>query len=251
MIELKNVTKRFNGFTAVNNLNLTVDKGEFLAFLGPNGAGKTTTIKMLTGLLRPTSGTIHLGGHDIQEEPEIAKKKVGYVPDSPYLYEKLTGVEFLRFVADLYEMEVQERESEIEKYLQLFSLEDHRDQFIEGYSHGMKQKLAMSAAFMHSPEIFIVDEPMVGLDPASARLVKNTMREACDGGTTVFLSTHTLSVAEELADRIGIISHGKLVALGTIDELRELASAGDASLETVFLEITNGKESPMNEGEGK
>ena len=249
MIELCEATKRFIGFTAVNNLTLRVSRGEFFAFLGPNGAGKTTTIKMMTGLLKPTRGTIRLGEFDIEKQPEQAKRQIGYIPDSPYLYDKLTGYEFLRFVGDLYEIPVSEQERQIEKYLNLFSLWQRRDQYIEGYSHGMKQKIAMTAAFIHTPQIFIVDEPMVGLDPSSARLIKNILRQACIDGMTVFLSTHTLSVAEELANRIGILSHGSLIALGTIDELRNRSRMGNANLESVFLELTKDNDLAAAEAE--
>lgn len=238
MIKIRNLKKRFNGLTALDDLTLEIGTGEFFAFLGPNGAGKTTTIKMLTGLLKPTEGTILLDGHDIQKEPESAKRIVGYIPDSPYLYEKLTGYEFLRFVGDLYEIPISEQKLQIEKYLDLFGLVPHRDRYIEGYSHGMKQKLAFTAAFLHSPKILIVDEPMVGLDPSSSRLLKDLFKEGCRQGTTIFLSTHTLSVAEELADRIGILSRGKLIAIGTMEQLREKARSGTGNLESLFLELT-------------
>ncbi len=246
MIEISGLTKRFGELTAVNNLSLTIPRGEFFGFLGPNGAGKTTTIKMMVGLLRPTSGFVRLGGadgrpgFDVATQPIEAKRIIGYVPDSPYLYEKLSGHEFLEFIGGLYEIPRAVLEERAQSYLRMFSLTEQADNLIESYSHGMRQKIVMAAALVHEPEVLIVDEPMVGLDPRSARLVKDLLKQKASEGTTIFLSTHTLDVAEELCTRIGIILRGNLIALGTVDELREMASGGrpDARLEAVFLQLT-------------
>lgn len=242
MIKFDNVTKNFNGFTAVKNLDLEIPEGEFFGFLGPNGAGKTTTIKMLTGLLKPSKGTVTIDGVNIQDKPELVKSWFGYIPDSPYLYDKLSGREFLYFIANLYGMEKEDAEKRISWLLELFEMDILADKRVEEYSHGMRQKIVMSAAFLHRPKIIIVDEPMVGLDPQSAKIVKTILRKLCDEHkTTVFMSTHTLIVAEELCDRIGIILEGELIAIGTLEELRQLArSERGMSLEDLFLELTGG-----------
>ncbi|RLA91606.1 MAG: ABC transporter ATP-binding protein [Deltaproteobacteria bacterium] len=235
MIKTENLTKRFGNITAVDSLNIEVIKGEIFGFLGPNGAGKTTTIKMLAGIIPPTSGTAYIGGYDIIKEPIKAKKLVGFIPDQPFLYEKLTGYEFLRFIGYLYNIDGKKLETNIELYLELFQLKDWATELIENFSHGMKQRLVMSAAFLHEPEIIIVDEPMVGLDPKGIQLVKDIFRKK---EVTIFMSTHTLPIAEEICDRIAIINEGKLVAIGTMDNLREMIKEGEKRLEPLFLKIT-------------
>ena len=238
MIELQQVTRRYGRKIAVDGLNLEISRGELFAFLGPNGAGKTTTIKMMVGLLRPTTGNVRIGGFDIATNPREVNLRTGYVPDEPYLYEKLTGREFLRFVADLYGMSTDQATESIEQQIFTFELTDFVDQLTESYSHGMKQRLVFASALLHGPEVIIVDEPMVGLDPRSMRMVKDLLRAKARAGITVFMSTHTLAIAEEIADRIGVITSGKLRFLGTVDELRtQLAS--DDSLEQLFLTLTN------------
>ena len=235
MIKTENLTKRFGNITAVDSLNIEVIKGEIFGFLGPNGAGKTTTIKMLAGIIPPTSGTAYIGGYDIIKEPIKAKKLVGFIPDQPFLYEKLTGYEFLRFIGYLYNIDGKKLETNIELYLELFQLKDWATELIENFSHGMKQRLVMSAAFLHEPEIIIIDEPMVGLDPKGIQLVKDIFRKK---EVTIFMSTHTLPIAEEICDRIAIINEGKLVAIGTMDNLREMIKEGEKRLEPLFLKIT-------------
>ncbi|MEJ2165687.1 MAG: ABC transporter ATP-binding protein [Desulfobacterales bacterium] len=239
MIELKGITKKFGDFRAVDDLNLTVEKGEIFGFLGPNGAGKTTTIKMIAGVLLPSAGTIAIGGIDMLAQPEAAKRKIGFIPDRPYLYEKLTGMEFLKFTADLYDVPHDIYRERAQKNLEMFSLSDWGDELIESYSHGMKQRLIMSAALLHDPEIIIVDEPMVGLDPAAIIMVKELFRRLADKGVSVFMSTHTLTVAEDTCDRIGIIHRGRLIASGTTADLQQEANVADVDLETVFLNLTN------------
>ncbi len=237
MIAIEHVFKKFGDKEVIHDLSLEIPRGELFAYLGPNGAGKTTTIKMLTGLLKPTSGRIFLKGHDIQEEPLEAKKVISYVPDIPYLYEKLTPAEFLTFIGNLYGLDGSLLHERINGLFTLFDLHELRGVLIETLSHGMRQRLVFSAALLHDPEILIIDEPMAGLDPKSARLVMDVLRQRADKGTTVFLSTHSLSVAEELADRIGILHHGRLVALGTFAELNQMAGKGDR-LEDIFLQLT-------------
>jgi ABC-2 type transport system ATP-binding protein len=237
MILIENLTKCYGDVMAVDNLSISIPEGEVLAFLGPNGAGKTTTIKVLTGLLRPTKGRAVLGGFDIQKEPFKAKSLIGYIPDHPYVYEKLSGHEFFNFIGDLFGVPRDVQEERFEHFFKLFNLLGARDKLIENYSHGMRQKLVMSISLMHDPKIVIVDEPMVGLDPQSARVVKKLFREIADEGAAVFLSTHTLSVAEEVADRIGLINNGKLIFLGNIEEMRKKAHK-EGNLEELFLELT-------------
>lgn len=240
MIELINVTKKFGDKVAVKGLSLDVKSGEFFAFLGPNGAGKTTTIKMITGLLKPDGGTVKICGIDISQKPGEAKMKTGYVPDSPYIYEKLTAREYLEFTGGLYRMPQEKIEKKIEWLFDLFGMNGWADSRCEEYSHGMRQKVIFCSAFLHEPEVLVVDEPMVGLDPQSARLVKDLLKMLSSRGTTVFVSTHTLSVAEELCDRIGIVDKGELIALGTLDELRSKAASDGESLEKLFLKLTGG-----------
>lgn len=238
-IRVEGLTKRFGPKVAVNRLDFTVPFGEFFCFLGPNGAGKTTTIKMLTGLLRPTDGIAMLGGHDITQDPLAAKRLLGYVPDTPFLYEKLTGREFMRFVAGLYQMAPEEHEPDTEELLRRFGIWNVADQLIEDYSHGMRQKLTFAACFLHRPRIVIVDEPWVGLDPKSIRFVKDFLKEKTRSeGVAVFMSTHTLAIAEEIADRIGIIHQGALLHVGSVPEILALAHR-PGSLEDVFLQLTD------------
>jgi len=237
MIQLAQLTKQFGSFTAVNNLNLNVAEGEIFGFLGPNGAGKTTTIRMMMGLLKPTVGRVVLGGYDLARNPLEAKAMSAFVPDRPYIYEKLTGSEFLRFVGGLYQVPAPVCHERIEESLNFFSLADWGDQLVESYSHGMKQRLVVAAALLHDPKILVVDEPMVGMDPIGARLFKSLLRSLTLKGKTVFMSTHSLEVAEELCDRIGIILGGKLIALGTLDELQQLAGT-ENRLEDIFLKLT-------------
>jgi len=239
MIQLKGITKKYGAFQAVDNLNLTVARGEIFGFLGPNGAGKTTTIKMIAGILEPSTGTITIGGIDILKQPEAAKRKIGFIPDRPYLYEKLTGMEFLKFTADLYGVPHEIYRENARKNLAMFSLADWSDELIESYSHGMKQRLIMSAALLHEPEIIIVDEPMVGLDPAAIIMVKKLFQNLARNGVSVFMSTHTLAVAEDVCDRVGIIHRGRLIACGTTADLRREANVTDTDLEKIFLNLTN------------
>ncbi|HEV3119703.1 MAG TPA: ABC transporter ATP-binding protein [Gemmataceae bacterium] len=237
MIELNEVTKKYGTKTAVQGLTLNIEAGELFAFLGPNGAGKTTTIKLVCGLLFPTSGTVKVGGYDLQSEGDRARQLISYVPDQPYLYEKLTGREFLQFISDMYGMERTHGLERIEAMVELFELGDFVDDLTERYSHGMRQRTVFAAALLHEPRALIVDEPTVGLDPRSVRLLKDLLRREADQGMTVFLSTHSLDIAEELAGRIGIVEHGRLISCGSLDALRKQAAL-DGSLEEVFLKLT-------------
>lgn len=241
ILELHGVQKRYGSFEAVKGLDLSVRRGEIFGFLGPNGAGKTTTIRMVAGVLRPSSGRVVVGGDDLAVAPEAAKSRIGYIPDRPYLYDKLSGGEFLRFVAGLWGREGPEVEARADRLLELFQLAPWKDELIESYSHGMRQKVLISSALIHQPELIVVDEPMVGLDPRSARLLKDLFRAFVANKGTVFLSTHTLEVAEVLCDRIAIINHGEIIAFGTMDELRAQAHAGGAHLEEIFLKVTGGE----------
>lgn len=238
MIEIVNLSKSYNkgNVKAVDNLNLKVKDGEIFGFLGPNGAGKTTTIKLMLGLLKPDSGDVRISGHSITDKPLAVKRSVSYVPDTPEIYEKLTGIEYLNFLGDVYDVPAQVRRERIAALLEMFELSGAVGDLIQSYSHGMRQKIALVGAMLHEPPVFILDEPMVGLDPKSASKLKVYMREHCDKGNTVFFSTHILEVAERLCDRIGIINRGKLIACGTMDELKN--KAGDQSLENIFLELT-------------
>ena len=238
MIETRSLVKRFGDKLAVNHLDLEIGEGEFFCFLGPNGAGKTTTIKMLTGLIRPTDGQALVGGIDVQQDPVAAKQLIGYIPDHPFLYDKLTGREFMRFVAGLYQLS-DERFRELEhELLETFELTHVADKLTERMSHGMRQKLSFASCFLHEPKVVVVDEPWVGLDPKNIRAVKHYLRRRADeDGLTIFMSTHTLSIAEEMADRIGIIHGGRLRHVGTVAEIKALA-ASPGSLEDVFLELT-------------
>jgi len=245
MIELKNITKKYADFTAVDNLNLFIPKGEIFGFIGPNGAGKTTTIMMLGGILSPSSGKVSIDGIFMDEYPEKAKQKIGFIPDRPYLYEKLTGMEFLRFTAALYNVDEKSFQKKAEEQLGIFSLTDWLNELIESYSHGMKQRLIMASALLHDPEVIIVDEPTVGLDPAAVKMLKELFKNLAKSGVTIFMSTHTLKVAEDICNRIGIIRKGKLIATGTAEDLKRESGVTDADLEQAFLSLT--KEALFNE----
>src|SRR5579871_150326 len=225
-IVCQNLTKRFGSLTAVDNMNLVVQEGELFGFLGPNGAGKTTTIRMMTGLIHPTEGTARIGGYDIRTQPLQAKAIFGYIPDNPFLYEKLTGREYLSFMADLYAVHLTDRSRRINDLLNLFALEDKGDELIQGYSRGMRQKIALAGALIHTPQVIFLDEPTVGLDPQSARAMQDTLRELCRRGTTVFISTHILEIAERMCDRVAIVTRGCLIAQGTMEELRATVRGG-------------------------
>jgi ABC-2 type transport system ATP-binding protein len=244
MIRCVALRKTYGSVVAVNDLDLEIETGEVFGFLGPNGAGKTTTIRMMVGILMPTSGTVVLGGYDIRETPEAAKALTGYVPDQPALYDKLTGVEFLRFMGGLYGVEREELETRGADLLEEFGLLERAHELIETYSHGMKQRLTVAAALIHRPKILILDEPMVGMDPQGALALRRLLTGLAASGVTIFLSTHSLGVAEELCDRIAILDAGRLVAIGSLHELRERAAERpelepfDSSLEAVFLSLT-------------
>jgi len=240
MLRLDGLKKQYGRFEAVRGITLDVPRGEIFGFLGPNGAGKTTTIRMVAGVLRPSGGRILIGGDDLLESPARAKARVGYIPDRPFLYEKLSGGEFLRFVAGLWGRDGAEAEARADRLLELFRLSEWKDELVESYSHGMRQKLLITSALIHQPEMIVVDEPMVGLDPRAARVLKDLFRAFADQGGTIFLSTHTLEVAEALCDRIAIIHEGSVIALGSMDQLRAQAEAGGAHLEEIFLKVTGG-----------
>lgn len=245
MIELIHLVKKFGELVAVNDLSLTVPKGEFFAVLGPNAAGKTTTIKLLTGLMKPNSGQARIAGFDVQAEPLEARRRLAYVPDFPFLYEKLTPWEFLRFTGQLFRMPAEAIERQGCALVERFNLEEFLHKPVEGLSHGTRQRVAIASALLHDPEVFVIDEPMVGLDPHHARIVKDVLKERSRQGMTVFVSTHQLSVAEEMADRIGIIHQGRLIAVGTREELRQQSGTAGA-LEQTFLALTQA-EANLNE----
>ena len=243
VLSLDHLSKHFGSFTAVDDVSLNVCSGEIYGFLGPNGAGKTTTIKMLAGLLLPSSGKVTICGHDLDRAPQEAKRLTGYIPDRPFLYEKLTGDEYLRFIASLYlNHGTEDVLNEAGRYLELFDLTSWRHHLIEGYSHGMRQKLIMTSIFMLNQPLIVVDEPMVGLDPKSARIVKELFKSQAARGVTIFLSTHSMEIAEELCDRIGILVNGRLKTSGTMAELRQQAASGRENLEDIFLELTGAYE---------
>jgi ABC-2 type transport system ATP-binding protein len=233
------LTRRYGDFVAVDALDLQVRRGEIFGFLGPNGAGKTTTIRMLTGLLRPTEGRVVVDGIDLAADPLVARARMAYLPDTPYLYEKLTAREFIHFVAGLYRVPPERAERRAEELLSLLGLEERGDDLIEGFSHGMRQKTVMAAALVHDPSVMFLDEPTVGLDPKSARLMRDIFRQLGERGTTIFLSTHILEIAERMCDRIAIINEGRLIAMGTFEELHSRAQ-GSETLEDIFLELTGG-----------
>ena len=234
--------KKFGKLTAVDNLSLHIESGELFGFLGPNGAGKTTTINMLTGLLHPTSGTATVCGFDVYMQPLEAKAVTGLLPDTPHLYETLTGRQFVRFIADLYEIDPQRAEGRMEELFELFDLSESVDDLIRSYSHGMKKKLLLTSVIVQEPRVMFLDEPTSGLDPKSARIAKEILRALCDRGCTIFMTTHILEIAERMCDRIGIINKGQLIAVGTMDELRQGKGTDRLSLEDIFLELTGGVE---------
>jgi ABC-2 type transport system ATP-binding protein len=240
MIQLFDLTKRYGSFTAVDRVTLAVPKGALYGFLGPNGAGKTTTLRMIAGILRPTAGRVLIGGDDVVERPLAAKMRLGFIPDRPFVYDKLTGAEFLRFVAGLYGQEGAVVERRIDELLDVFELASWKNELIESYSHGMRQKLIISSALIHRPEVIVVDEPVVGLDPRGARLLKDLFRGFVSRGGTVLMSTHTLEIAEALCDQLAIIQGGRIVAAGAMADLRRQHDAGDLGLEDLFLRLTGG-----------
>src|SRR5512137_1639293 len=240
MIKLTNLTKQYGSFTAVKSINLEVKAGEVFGFLGPNGAGKTTTIKMMAGLLQPTGGSVEIGGFDVQKEPLQAKAITGFIPDRPYLYEKLTAGEFMRFVAELYTMT--NADTRIDELLALFGLTDWAGELVENFSHGMKQRLVMASSLLHHPKVLVVDEPMVGLDPRGARLVKDLFKDLASQGVTIFMSTHTLEIVEAMCTRVAIINKGEIIAGGSVEELGRLARMENSHLEPIFLKLTGGDE---------
>lgn len=238
MIEVENLRKEYdNGKLAVDDISFKVNSGEIFGFLGPNGAGKSTTIKSIVGIIKKTKGSIRINDLSLEKDPLAYKRQFSYVPDNPDLFDKLTGNDYVNFVSDIYEIDEEVRKKRLEKYLSIFDIRDAMDEQISSYSHGMQQKLALIGALIHEPEVFILDEPMVGLDPKSSYNLKVHMRERADQGKTVFFSTHVMEVAENICDRIAIISNGKIVALGTMEELRQ-RSHNEGSLESVFLELT-------------
>jgi ABC-2 type transport system ATP-binding protein len=240
MIRLTNLTKRYGKFTAVDGINLAIRRGELFGFLGPNGAGKTTTLRMIAGILQPTSGTIEIAGDDLAVNPIRAKARMGFIPDRPFVYDKLTGAEFLRFVAALYGQDGEPVERRMDELLDLFELTTWKDELIESYSHGMRQKLIISSALLHRPDAIVVDEPMVGLDPKGQKFLKDLFRAFVERGGTVLMSTHSLDTVEEMCDRIGIIASGKILACGSMAEVRQQTVSGDARLEELFLKLTGG-----------
>ncbi|MBI2089636.1 MAG: ABC transporter ATP-binding protein [Deltaproteobacteria bacterium] len=242
MIRLENLTKHFGKLAAVESLSLEVEPGEVFGFLGPNGAGKTTTIRVMMGILKPTSGRASLGGYDVAREPEKAKAITGFIPDRPFIYEKLSGTEFLKFVGSLHQIDSPLLERRMADLLEHFELSEWKDELVEGYSHGMKQRLVHCASLLHEPKILVVDEPMVGIDPKGTRQLKDLFLSLAKGGTTVFLSTHSIGVAEEICQRVGIINRGKLIAVGTMAELYRMARINGGGLESAFLELTRDKE---------
>ncbi|MDH7498965.1 MAG: ABC transporter ATP-binding protein [candidate division NC10 bacterium] len=242
MIRLIDLTKWYERLIAVDSLNLEVEAGEIFGFLGPNGAGKTTTVKMMAGLLKPNKGSILLAGHDLEKEPVAAKSLFGYIPDRPFLYEKLTAREYLRFTAALHGIDGQRASGRTEELLSLFELKEWGDELIEGFSHGMRQRLVISGALIHRPRIIIVDEPMVGLDPKGVRLVKGIFRELAAQGASIFMCTHSLEIAEEMCHRVAILQGGKILAQGTLAELRRISGSEGERLEEIFLKLTGAED---------
>ncbi len=237
MIRMEKLNKFYGSFHAVKDLTLNVPRGEVFCFLGPNGAGKTTTLKMLTGLLRPSSGRAWIGGIDVVENPLEAKKRMAYIPDTPFLYDRLTATEFFTFIGTLYGLSRETIDEEFERSFSFFGLLEHRASLVKDLSHGLRQRLVYAASFLHKPDVLFIDEPLIGLDPHTIRAIKSLLREKAKAGMTIFLTTHILSLAEDVADRIGIILNGKLIALGTLDEIKS-TSGTSGDLEEVFLELT-------------
>jgi ABC-2 type transport system ATP-binding protein len=240
VIAVHNLVKRYGQFTAVDQVHLEVSSGQIHGFLGPNGAGKTTTLRMIAGLLQPTSGRIVVNGHDLATHPEAAKASLGFIPDRPYIYEKLTAGEFLRFHGGLYGLDGDALLDRVHEMLDLFELRRWEHELVESFSHGMKQRLVMCAAFLHRPTAVAVDEPMVGLDPRGARLIKDVFRRMSEHGVAILMSTHTLEVAQEMCDRLSIINKGCIIAHGTVDAVRAMAGTEDEHLTSVFLKLTGG-----------
>jgi len=237
-VELRNVTKRYNELVAVNNVSLNIPQGEIFGLLGPNGSGKSTTLKMLLGLVQPEEGSVGVLGLDAKKDPVAVKRIVGYTPETPRLYEFLTGIEFLDFIGDIYGMPTEEKRSRINEYLKALQLEGREGDMISSYSEGMKQKIALIAAFLHKPRLLILDEPLNALDPRSARIVKDFLHELKLQGVTTIMSTHILEIAQAVCDRIGIMDQGKLMALGNMEELRRMAQLPGSGLEDIFLKLT-------------
>ena len=244
MIEVNGLTKHYPGGDGVCGLTFAIQAGELFVFLGPNGAGKSSTIKMLTGLMPPTSGTARVAGHDIEIDPIALKRDIGYMAERPFLYEKLTGLEFLRFMADVYGVPRRIRDERAASLLAIFELSEAANMLIEAYSQGMRQKIAISSVLIHEPKVLFLDEPTNGLDPRSARIVKDVLREICDRGATVFMTTHVLEIAEQMCDRVGILDDGRLIAVGTVDQLRREHGSPEASLEDIFLGLTGSADRP-------
>ncbi len=242
MIRLEGLRKDFGAYTAVHDLNLEVRPGEIFGFLGPNGAGKTTTVKMMTGLLKPTAGRVLVGGKDMALDPIAAKRAMGLVPDEPFVYPKLTGAEYLRFIGELYGVPLSDMKKRVPELLDMFELTPWGGELLESYSHGMRQKLVLAGILLHEPKILVLDEPMVGLDPKSGRLVKDIFLKLAERGTAIFMCTHVLEIAEKLCDRIGIMIGGKMIACGTLEELRTHSKKDGQDLESVFLSLTGGAE---------
>lgn len=242
MIRIEHLSKRFGDLAAVEDLNLAIPSGEIFGFLGPNGAGKTTTVKILTGLMRPGSGRVLIGGYDLETQAMEVKKIVGLVPDQPFVYPKLTGAEFMQFVGRLYHVPEWEQKRRIPELLEMFELNHWTNELVESYSHGMRQKLVLAGVLLHRPKVYILDEPLVGLDPKTARMAKEIFQRLASRGAAIFMCTHILEIAEKICHRIGIIVSGKLLALGTRDELREMAQSSGGNLEDIFLSLTGGSE---------
>ncbi len=242
MIEIEGLVKRFGAHTAVAGLDLSVSSGEIFGFLGPNGAGKTTTVKMITGLIKPTAGRVVVAGRDVAVDTIAAKRAMGLVPDEPFVYPKLTGVEYLRFVGELYGADLGAMKKRVPELLEMFELSRWGGELLESYSHGMRQKLVLAGILLHEPKVLILDEPMVGLDPKSGRLVKDIFLKLAERGTTIFMCTHVLEIAEKLCDRIGIMIEGRMIACGTLAELQAQGKKGEADLESIFLGLTGGAE---------
>jgi ABC-2 type transport system ATP-binding protein len=238
VVELRNVVKRYSEIIAVDNIDLTIKKGEIFGLLGPNGSGKSTTLKMLIGLVQPDSGSVNVLGAEVQKDPVTVKQQVGYVPESPRLYEFLTGIEYLDFIGDIYGMQAEEKKNRVTEYLKALQLKGREGDMITGYSDGMKQKIALISAFLHRPKLLIMDEPLSALDPRSARIIKDFLNQLKTQGVTTIMSTHVLEIAQAVCDRVGIMYQGKILALGDMKELRQMAKLPDSGLEDIFLKLT-------------